>query len=114
MQSSRINLRLYPHIGGILIYNNTKMTKISKEALFKKKSIRRVFRVQSPYTQALSTVYILNDNKQITQKSIEMSPQDVMSYIKFCIHESAVPDNRLMWITRAPTLSEIIRTTYTA
>lgn len=45
MQSSRINTRLYPHIGGILIYSNAKMTKISKEVMFKKKSLRRVFRV---------------------------------------------------------------------
>lgn len=53
MQSSRVNLRMFPHIGGVLIYSNSKMTKVAKELLIPKKSVRRIFRVQSPYTQAL-------------------------------------------------------------
>jgi hypothetical protein len=73
MQSSRINPRLYPHLGGLLIYNNVKMTKIAKDVRVAKKSIRRVFRVQSPYTQAISQVYILNDNKQVTEREVTLT-----------------------------------------
>jgi hypothetical protein len=67
MASSRVTTRLYPHIGGILIYSNVKMNRVSKDVLLVKKSLRRAFKTHSTYTQELTKQYVLQDNEQLIE-----------------------------------------------